>query len=315
MHLFPLTLPALFGALNDLERQFEVIIVDDCSSDNSVQYLQDNYPQVSVITNSTNSGFSKTINRGIHASKHELVLLLNSDVKLTPNYFADQIPYFKDSDTFGVMGKIIGWDDDIVQDAAKYPKFQGFKLKTSFNYTKEFDVKRPLLSMYLSGANALVDRVKLLSLGGFNELYSPFYMEDVDLSIRAWRVGWKCYFEPSAICRHRTSATISSKEKKHFVKTIYNRNKMIFHAIHLQGVSRAGWYIQTCFELIVRTLLLQFYYIKSFLAFIKAGAGVTHSRLELDNISRKTGVKLSLHSVTAIIKSSVSKRKIIIIKR
>ncbi len=315
VRLFPFTLPALFDALADSGKQFEVIIVDDCSSDDSVSYISDNFPQVSVLINSSNSGFSKTINKGIFAAKYGLVLLLNSDVKITRNYFTDQFRYFQTADTFGVMGKIIGWDDDLVQDAAKYPKFEGFKLKTSFNYVCDTEGDTLLYSMYLSGANALVDRQKLLQLGGFDELYSPFYMEDVDLSIRAWRVGWKCYFEPLSICRHRTSTSIATKEKKQFVKTIYNRNKMYFHAIHLEGFSLAGWYIQTLFELLFRIITLQFYYLESFIAFIKNSSGVRDSRLKVGELGKTTGVNLTLHHVVSLIKRSVSGQNVSFIKR
>lgn len=315
MHLFPLTLPALFDALGNSGRTFEVIIVDDCSTDDSVKYLADNFPQISLLINSSNSGFAKTINKGIYAAKQELVLLLNSDVKLTRNYFAKQFQYFQIDDTFGVMGKIIGWDDELIQDAAKYPKFDGFKLKTSFNYIDNNEGNSGLYSMYLSGANALVDRQKLLQLGGFDELYSPFYMEDVDLSIRAWRVGWKCYFEPLSVCRHRTSTSISTKENKQFIRTIYNRNKMYFHAIHLEGLSLAGWYFQTLLELLFRIITFQFYFLQSFVDFVKTPDGIRNSRSNLEKLSHKTGSGLSLRAVVSLIRSSVSGHNISFVKR
>jgi GT2 family glycosyltransferase len=314
VHLFPFTLPALLDALKDSARQFEIIIVDDCSTDDSVEYLKDNFPQISVLSNQHNSGFSKTINKGIFAAKNELVLLLNSDVKLSRNYFNDQFKHFEAPDTFGIMGKIIGWDDDIVQDAAKYPKYDGFKLKTSFNYLPEGDGGHHVYSMYLSGANALVDREKLLLLGGFNELYTPFYMEDVDLSIRAWRVGWKCYFEPLSICRHRTSTSIASKEKKDFVRIIYNRNKMYFHAIHLEGLWLVGWFIQTFFELLLRLITMRFDYLKSFVTFIKTINAVRHSKTELYKLGKTTGIFITLRSVTNTIKRSASNQNFSFLK-
>lgn len=315
MHLFPVTLPALFVALDKTRLQYEIIIVDDCSTDGSEKYLKDNFPQISILANTQNSGFSKTINKGIFAAKNDLVLLLNSDVKLSADYFKDQLRYFSMPDTFGVMGKIIGWEDDIIQDAAKYPKFEGFKLKTSSNYLPDSSDVTLAYSMYLSGANALVNRKKLIQLGGFNELYSPFYMEDVDLSIRAWRVGWKCYYEPLSICRHRTSTSIASKEKKEFVRVIYNRNKMYFHAIHLEGIWLAGWYIQTFFELLVRLLTLRLDYLKSIKAFFKTLVKVKFSRGQISELSKSTGVKMSLPDVASLIQKSQSKQDISIFKR
>lgn len=313
VHLFPETLPPLIRALEQSGKQFEIIISDDCSTDDSVNYLKQNFPGTSVLTNERNSGFSITINRGIAKCKYELVLLLNSDVKLTDNYFKDQFKYFQMPDTFGVMGKIIGWYDDIVQDGAKYPRFEGFKLKTSINHLP--DSNKPVYSMYLSGANALVDRKKLLSLNGFDELFSPFYMEDVDLSIRAWRMGWKCYFEPDAVCRHRTSTSITSKNKKDFIRQIYNRNKMYFHAIHLQGLSLIGWYIQTLLELVFRVLTFRFDYLRSFVDFMRNIDGVRSSKVKISKLSKITQTSLSLRKVVDKIRNSISETNTNILKR
>ncbi len=315
VQLFPLTLPTLFVALEHSGLEYEVIIVDDCSTDGSERFIKDNFPQITILSNIHNSGFSKTINKGIFAAKNDLILLLNSDVKLNSDYLNNQLHYFQMPDTFGVMGKIIGWEDEEVQDAAKYPKFEGFKLKTSYNYIPDGSVDRNAYSMYLSGANALVNREKLVQLGGFNELYSPFYMEDVDLSIRAWRVGWKCYFEPLSICRHRTSTSIASKEKKRFVKITYNRNKMYFHAIHQNGIFLWAWYVQTLFELLIRLFTLQFDYLDSVKAFLETPDKISLSKEQISELSKTTGVGLSLQDVARIIKNSIEKQNVVLFKR
>lgn len=301
VHLFPETLPPLIQALKKSGKQFEIIISDDCSTDNSVAYLKQNFAGISVLTSQTNAGFSITINKGIAQCKHELVLLLNSDVKLSDTYFLSQFKYFEMPDTFGVMGKIIGWDDDIVQDGAKYPKFEGFKLKTSGNHFPDSQ-SQPTYSMYLSGANALVDRKKLIQLNGFDELFSPFYMEDVELSMRAWRMGWKCYFEPEAICRHRTSTSIASKNKKNYIRTIYNRNKMYFHAIHLQGLWLAAWFVQTWLELLLRVITFRFDYLASFVLFLKNLKAVRRSRKRFSQLARIQASHLSFSGAINIMK-------------
>src|SRR5205085_637417 len=113
--LFPQTLPSLFTALEKSGLPYEILISDDCSTDDSVKYLSENYPGIKVLTTTANAGFSPTINRGIRAARYELVFLLNSDVKLKEDYFTHLIPYFDKADTFGVMGQIINWDDDRIQ--------------------------------------------------------------------------------------------------------------------------------------------------------------------------------------------------------
>ena len=312
VHLFPDTIPTLLKALEYTRKKYEIIIIDDCSSDNSVEFLNQTYPQIRVIQNEINQGFSKTINKGIFAAENELILLLNSDVQLTETYFTDQFKYFELPDTFGVMGKIIGWDNEEVQDGAKYPEMEGFKLKTSLNYLPTESAGDNLLySLYLSGANALVNKEKLIFLGGFNELFSPFYMEDVDLSVRAWRCGYKCYFESNSICRHKTSESIRGKEKKIYIRTIYNRNKLFFHAIHLKGLYFVGWLIQTLFELIFRILTQRMDYLKSFTELWKNREAIKKSRAEFENLCKHTGIQLSLNDVRKSIIRSLKNKKIV----
>lgn len=311
VHLFPDTIPALLKALEYTRKKYEIIIIDDCSTDNSVEFLNQTYPQIKLIQNEINQGFSKTINKGIFTAKNELILLLNSDVQLTECYFKDQFKYFELPGTFGVMGKIIGWDNEEVQDGAKYPEMEGFKLKTSLNYLPTQSAGDDLLySLYLSGANALVNKEKLVLLGGFNELFSPFYIEDVDLSVRAWRCGYKCYFESNSICRHKTSESIRSKENKIYIRTIYNRNKLFFHAIHLKGLYFVGWLIQTLFELIFRILTQRMDYLKSFTELLKNREAIKKSRAEFENLCKHTNVELSLNDVRKSIIRFLKNKKI-----
>lgn len=311
IHLFPETMPALMCALENSGKEFEIIIVDDCSTDGSLEYLRKTYPDVTLLQTPTNSGFSVTVNKGIRTASHDLVLLLNSDVRLEHDYFNAQLSYFDNPDTFGVMGKIIGWYDENVQDGAKYPRFSGYKLKTSGNYlpNSKYPTK-PLLTMYLSGANALIRRKMLLQLNGFDEIYSPFYMEDVDLSIRAWRMGWKCYFEPNVFCRHRTSESIRTKEKKRYIRTIYNRNKLFFHAIHLSGYWLIGWKIQVFFELLFRIITFRFDYLLSVKQLLLNHRKVRKSRMNLQTVLQHSQTKMSIHEVVKKVRFSVAERDV-----
>ncbi|MEJ7626707.1 MAG: glycosyltransferase family 2 protein [Ferruginibacter sp.] len=268
MHLLSETLPPLFIALQRTGNDYEVIISDDHSTDGSVQFLQSIYPGIIVLESKVNLGFSPTINKGIFITKFDKVLLLNSDVKLSPDYFNGLANYFDMPDTFGVMGRIIGWDDEEIQDGGKYPGFHGAKIKTSGNYIPlhpEADDK--LYSMYLSGANALVSRQKLLELGGFDEIFAPFYVEDYEISLRAWRIGYKCYYHHEAESRHKVSASVTSKNRKNFVNAIYYRNKMYLHAMHLEGTSLFLWYLQLLPETLIRLFTFRFYYLQSLAMF------------------------------------------------
>lgn len=235
-HLLEANLPSVVKALQFIQTEYEIILVDDASSDGSVEFIQHNYPDVQLFVNDKNKGFSPTVNKGVFEAKYDLVLALNSDVQLSEDYFVEQLKYFEKTDTFGVMGKIVDHSGTQLQDAAKLPKVSFKGIKGSYNYIPNIlPVSTWLPSFFLSGANALMDRKKLIELNGFDEIFAPFYFEDADLGIRAWRVGWKCYFEPSAVCMHELSSTIS-KLKSEKVKTIIERNRIQFNYLHLEGI-------------------------------------------------------------------------------
>jgi len=304
-------LPPLFVALQHAGLPYEIIISDDASRDDSIAFLQSHYPQVKLICNKENRGFSPNINKGIFAAQYDYVLLLNSDVKLLPGYFQPLLRYFEKGDTFGVMGRIVGWQDDDIQDAAKYPAFHGAKIKTSGNYYLANPSGNDwLYSMYLSGANALVDRKKLQDLGGFNELFAPFYIEDFELSLRAWRMGWKCYYEHTAVCRHQTSTTIASGFKKENIKKIYNRNKMYMHAIHLNGWKRFLWFLQLFLESIAQLVMFKKHFAKALFLFLSTYKNVGDSRAKLLQLANGKHL-LSVNKVVEEILNSIKGEKIV----
>jgi GT2 family glycosyltransferase len=311
LQLLPQVIPPLIQALTNAGVEYEIIISDDCSTDNSVDYLKTNFPGIILLENKVNSGFSPTINKGIFASKFPLLMLLNSDVKLEPDYFNPLFKYFENPDCFGALGRIIGWDDNEIQDAAKYPGFHGAKIKTTGNYLP-IEIKNDdrLLSMYLSGANAMVSREKILELGGFDELFAPFYIEDYELSLRAWRLGWRCYYEHNAICRHRLSSSIKSKSRKEAVQTIYYRNKMFLHAIHLSGTKLVFWYLQLVPETLIRIFSGRFYYLKSLFAFFRSPRKIKASKEKLIALGNQKQGLISVEAVMKIIKDSILNREI-----
>ncbi len=301
-HLLKQYLPYTIGAIEAENVTYEIIVIDDASTDNSVNYLQTEYPNVKLIINATNSGFSYTCNRGIEAATCDLILLLNSDVKLTPNYFSSQWKYFDMPDTFGVMGRIIDMEGNNIQDAARMPKFNGLKLKTAYFYYTDNKQDR-LYTLYLSGANALINAAKLKQIGGFYELFSPFYCEDMDLGMRAWKLGWKCYYEHEAICRHQISATTKNYKTTQWVKSIYYRNRFYFHALHLNGLALFGWYIQiTLIDLLPKLLVGQLWIWKSYTELFKNSALIGQYRNRLKELLNKNNSQITIFDVVDKIK-------------
>lgn len=289
-------LPHTFRAIENAGVDYEVIIVDDCSTDGSVTWIRSNHPDITLLVNSLNMGFSITCNRGINVAQNELVLLLNSDVSLSKDYFERLWSYFEEEKTFGVMGRIMN-PQNRIEDAARMLSFSGMKFKASrFYYSVDQSKKTP--TAYLSGANALVRRDMLLRLGGFDEIFSPFYSEDVDLSFRAWRLGWKCYYEHDAICHHEVSKTIRSANSKKKLLSIVYRNKFILHAIHLQGIHLVLWYCQLLLiEVPLRLLTGKFWILDSLRSFLGRKDAVRESRAKFEKLGKENGGLQSLQQV------------------
>jgi GT2 family glycosyltransferase len=266
--LLEANLPSVYSALRKADCAYEIIIPDDASTDDSLSFLAENYPHIIVIPHAQNQGFAHNVNAGIKKARLSLIMVLNSDVVLEGDYFSPLLPYFDDPKTFGVMGQIIGLDNDNIQDTGKYPSYnwKGISSKKNFivkNAPQNF--KTPTL--FLSGANALIVNEKLQELGGYDEIFSPFYYEDVELSLRAWRLGWHSYFDSRSVCRHPNSVTIKAYHKQKVIKTTAARNKMLMHAIHLQGFDKLTWKIAIGLKFLFSWLTFKTEFYESFQQF------------------------------------------------
>lgn len=309
-HLLEMYLPSTIEALISSKVNYEIIVIDDCSTDESITFIQKNYPAVILLKNDANSGFSETCNRGITVASKDLVLLLNTDVKLTANFFEQQFKYFDKEDTFGVMGRIMSMDGTKIEDAARLPYFKGSKFKANKFYHIN-ELNNSTFTCYLSGANALVKREKLLLLNGFDEIFSPFYFEDFDLGLRAWRLGWKLYYEHDAVCYHQISSSTNKLNKSNFVQITYNRNSFVLQSIHLQGLKRITWHLQLfTITLIGHIIKGQFWIFKSLAAFLAKKEEIRISRQNLKSLQQKLGVKNNLNHIVIEIRKSIIGKKI-----
>jgi len=310
-HLLEKYLPSVFTAAENSNMAFEIIVIDDGSKDDSVNFLKSNYTNVRLLINDKNRGFSYTCNHGIREAKYDIILLLNSDVKLTPDYFQHQWKYFDRPDTFGVMGRIMSFDKTRIEDAARLLYYNGCRIKANKFYYSENPDDENVYTAYLSGANALVDAKKLKELGGFDEIYSPFSSEDFDLSLRAWQLGWKCYYEHQSICFHHISGSTKTQIKSNFIKKIYYRNRYILQAIHLNGLRRYLRQWQQFFtELIPKLLTGKFWVFGSFADYLNKKSDIEISRSRLKTLKAKYNSSLNVTDVMDIIDQSIEGKSI-----
>ncbi len=296
-------LPTVYSALkiSGIDN-YEVIVADDASKDDSVDFLERKYPEIILIKNSKNLGFSGNINSGLKAATKDLVLALNSDVKLREDYFVNQLKHFDNSQVFGVMGALLDPKSQKITDTAKYPKQTFFGVIQSTHNAQNGDESLP--SFFLCGANALIERKKLVQIDYFNELFSPFYGEDVDLGMRAWRMGWTCIYEPKSICYHEASSTIQSSHKKNTIRNISRRNKFTFHDLHLDSGKRFLFFSKVALDLSVRWLVLDFNYYKSFSEYLQKKDRINNYKKFFDGLNPKYKTQDALKKIESEFKKS-----------
>lgn len=189
----------------------EVVLVDNASSDGTVEFVRENYPGVRVIVNSENELFCRAQNTGIRSTAGEYVLVLNSDVVLDSGFLSAAVAAMESDPKVGsVTGRVMRTGGKVIDTTGM---FVGRDRRPMDRGYGEPDDGRYTVRGYVFGAGGvcpLYRRVMLdeVAMGGeyFDESYGAFY-EDLDLAWRADRRGWRAYFAPAAVAYHQRGAT------------------------------------------------------------------------------------------------------------
>lgn len=218
-----LLLRYLLGVQKSFSDTCDLLVVDDSSTDDSLEILKMNFPDVRVIGREKNGGFSHAVNDGIRASAGDFVLLLNSDVEVIPGLLEVLLPLFDDEEVFSVSPSVILPHMNNLDEGAKTGRWH----HGMFYPDQKQGVTDIIPSLYTTGCAAVYRKSMLDALGGFDEAYSPFYWEDADLGYRAWKRGWKSLYQPAGVVYHQHSASISNIRKS-FTDRIKSRNSLFF---------------------------------------------------------------------------------------
>ncbi len=231
-------LPTVIDALKTYCLESRVLVVDDGSTDNSLQVLNDKFADVKVVVHSDNRGFAEAVKSGIAATSTELVFLVNSDVQVKEEIFTKLVSYFDDQSTFSVSPLICTEDGGSKRHSWNLRQFKNGMLKLMKWQLAEAKKLRKqgekLPTLYASGGSLMLRKSMFEALGGFDPIYKPFYGEDSDLGLRAWRQGWSSYFEPNAYIVHQSRGAIKENNDLRYVKCIRRRNRYLLEWIHLE---------------------------------------------------------------------------------
>ncbi len=221
--LLKANLPAVFDCCRSGD---EVVIVDDASRDETVDWVTDKFNlkkevdnddfvvwtgslsedskklQIVLIANCKNVRFGATSNRGVKLAQHPIVFLLNNDVIPSREVIAAALPHFKDDQVFAVGCHEIEKNQGGISSGKNKHWFE----RGMFVHSRADNFETGETG-WASGGSAFFDREKWLELGGFDKAYYPAYEEDIDLSFRAKKRGWKVLFEKEAMVVHNHETT------------------------------------------------------------------------------------------------------------
>jgi GT2 family glycosyltransferase len=199
-------------------RDFEVVVVDDCSTDDSVEYLREDWPEVRVLgTGPVNVGVSAALNVAVAAATGELVALLNNDIELDPGWLGELVAALdRHPEAATAAGKLLnyrrrelidGAGDIFTRAAMAWGRGAG-QLDRG-QYEEEEEVFAPTAGAGLYRVSALSD------VGPFDESFHA-YFEDVDWGLRAQLAGYRSRYVPSAVGYHMGSVTTQGDRNRRY---------------------------------------------------------------------------------------------------
>jgi len=225
-HLLETSLPAAVAAAQAGDHA--VTVADDGSTDDSLAYVANTFPEVTFLAG-PKRGFGPTCNQAVEGAHSEAAVLLNSDVVVAPDFLPPLLHHLEDPDTFAVGPKFLNPDGSLTHALGNRTsgEWRG-GLLSLHHETDPQRLTQACPQLYANGGAMAFRRDRWLELGGFDDLYHPFYWEDVDVGYRAWARGWRVMYEPASVVYHAQGQTIARLHGTPEVEMISARNAMLF---------------------------------------------------------------------------------------
>lgn len=220
-------LPKILELLKESKLEFEIIVVDDASTDDSRSVLEPfaRPGLANIIYRRQNGGFPVAVDQGIREARGEIIFNIKNDaVPLKSDYFKLMLEHFKNKEVFAVsagLRTVENNKEEIRGSGVIYFEKGIFKHGRGSNESK--------ITAWADGGSSAFNKAIYLKIGGFDPVYRPGYWEDVDLGYRAWKAGYRVDFEPQAVLLHDfESGVFKKKYGERQIRLINLRNQFIF---------------------------------------------------------------------------------------
>jgi len=216
--------------------EYEIIVVDNASTDGTVDLIRNKYPDLILTSNDTNKGFAYANNQGIQQARGRYLLFLNPDTIIQPNAIEKMLAFLEQNKNVGAVGpKLLNKDFTIQHSVRTFPTFRGALYRhTILRYLglfknhherwrmKDFKCDRLTDVDQLMGAAILAEKDLVLKMGGFDEQFFMYY-EEVDFCYRIKNAGYRIVFFPDASIIHlggKSARQISFRKKIMAIKSL-----------------------------------------------------------------------------------------------
>ncbi|MEE9442784.1 MAG: glycosyltransferase family 2 protein [candidate division Zixibacteria bacterium] len=210
-----------------MDYRHEIIIIDNHSTDNTIEIIERDFPNVNLIKNSENLGFAGAVNQGIARAKCEYIWILNQDIRVRKGCAQTLLNYYSDHGDAGMAGpRLVGFDGALQKYCRRFPLYHHilfelcglsklFPRSKLFNGWKmgDFDHLTSAVIEQPMGAAILIKRDRIDKVGMMDESF-PIFLNDVDLCKRLWINGYRNYYCFDAVIEHYGGASVSRQKPK-----------------------------------------------------------------------------------------------------
>jgi GT2 family glycosyltransferase/glycosyltransferase involved in cell wall biosynthesis len=185
------------------KRAFEIIIADDCSTDETLLCALVFTGAVRIVRNVKNEGFVRTCNAGAAAARGQYLFFLNNDTLVKPGWLDELVETFEEVPNIGIAGSKLLFEDGLLQEAGGII----WRLGDGWNWGRGRNPGEPSFMFlrdadWVSGAALMIERTLFEDLKGFDELYVPAYYEDTDIAFRVRALGKRVVVQPASEIIH-----------------------------------------------------------------------------------------------------------------
>lgn len=232
--------PCLEALRRQTWQDFEIILVDNASTDGSPEWTVQHYPEVRLLVNERNLGFAEGNNVGFAAARGELLILLNNDTEADPHFLEYLVRVARSDSGIGMVAGVLVFAHrpDYVASAGIRMQWDGVALDYLSGRPLQELAAEPVEIFGPSGGAALYRRAMLEQIGLFEPAYFV-YLEDVDLAWRAQLAGWRCLLAPQAVAGHVYSA--SAGQGSPFKSFQLARNRWLVLFLNLPAALWLRW--------------------------------------------------------------------------